>query len=100
MWLWSNPEGKYFYPAFLEQHLDTSDYLLSPEIQLILNHLGFLFLFQWKDGEIGPLNQTPHLVLHQNIRVRLMDPRCLSVAKLSRLEGSQSFVQSEHFMQI
>lgn len=56
MWLWSNPERKYFYSAFLEQHLDTSDYLLSLEIQFILNHLGFLFLFQWKDGEICPLN--------------------------------------------
>lgn len=54
VWLWSNPEGKYFYPAFLEQHLDTSDYLLSLEIQLILNHLGFLFLFQWKDWSSQP----------------------------------------------
>lgn len=92
VWLWSNPEGKYFYPAFLEQHLDTFDYLLSLEIQFILNHLGFLFLFQWKHREICPLNQTSPLVLHQNIGVRLIDPRCLSLAKLSRLEGSQSFM--------
>lgn len=92
VWLWPNPEGKYFYPAFLEQHLDTSDDLLSLEIQFILNLLGFLFLFQWKDREICPLNQTSHLVLHQNICVRLIDPRCLSLAKLSRLEGSQSFM--------
>lgn len=92
VWLWSNPEGKYFYPAFLEQHLDTSNYLPSLEIQLILNHLGFLFLFQWKDRDICPPNQTSHLVLHQNICVRLIDPRCLFVAKLSRLKRSQSFV--------
>lgn len=92
VWLWSNPEGKYFYPAFLEQHLDTFDYLLWLEIQFILNHLGFRFLFQWKHREICPLNQASPLVLHQNIGVRLIDPRCLSLAKLSRLEGSQSFM--------
>lgn len=73
IWLWSNPEGKYFYPAFLEQDLGT----------IHSKPFGFPFSLSM-EGQ--------RFVLHWNIRVRLMDPRCLSVAKLSRLEASQSFM--------
>lgn len=96
MWLWSNPDGKYFYLAFLEQRLDNSHYLLSLEIQLIQTHLSFLvlFLLWWMRRGICPPkpNLSFCLVLHQNICVRLIDPRCPAVAKLGRLEGSQSFM--------
>lgn len=66
---------------------------LSPFTRDTIHSKPFGFPFSpsvegWRDLS----SQTFHLVLYQNICVRLRDPRCLSVAKLSRLEGSQSFM--------